>query len=375
MSTREQLKRTFGTHIDITYEGDIKRTVIKPLHARVLESGSRLTKEACCRATANFLEMVREVPWNKLVKNYMVQNLIALAILYKAGEPEITEFINKVDSLINPEGERPQPFSETIISQETVAIAQPLSYTIHHGDTLFSIARRFGVSVGAILEANTWIKDRNVIYSSQELTIPGIVSPEISAKDDYRPIVGKPPIYKMTEKDISFLNWLNSTHSYWQDWNRYNQRVYIPDWVYQYAKTAEVASDGHCNWTYLVGIGLTETGYFRGSQWNPEAISSAGARGIMQFMPGTFVLHAPYEDANPENPKDNMIAACNKIIFQKLTGEETQAGWVENFLGNGPTGAMWNAHRAQANNSWLLSRELDHLETMFDTLYERVISE
>lgn len=227
----------------------------------------------------------------------------------------------------------------------------------------------------ALIQANPWIENRNLIYAGQELIIPGVTSPETPVKDEYRTIVGIPTTYKMTERDISFLNWLNSTHLNWRDWNGYKQQIYVPDWIYQLAKTAEVASNGRCSRNQLVGVGLTETGYFKGSQWDPQTVSYAGARGIMQFMPGTFILHAPYEGANPENPKDNMIAACNKIVFQRLTEETTQTGWAENFLGNGPTGAMWNAHRGQANNSWLLFQTLEEYERIFNGMYETTVNE
>lgn len=191
----------------------------------------------------------------------------------------------------------------------------------------------------------------------------------------YRTIEGSPPTYKLTERDISFLNWFNSAHLNWRDWNGYKQRIYIPDWIYQLAKTAEVASNGPCSWNQLVGVGLTETGYFKGSQWDPETLSYANAKGVMQFIPGTFKVHAPYEGADPYDPKDNMSAACNKIIYQGLVNEATQEGWVRNFLGDGPTGQMWNDHLDQANNSWLLFKTLEEYERIFNGMYETTVNE
>lgn len=390
----EHFRCVFGRKLDrkteVYQEGDITRTVEITPFGRTWRKGVQLGKEASLgalragrkatgRAVRDLNEVGGRVFSKEIAGNYTVQNILGLGLVcFIAWErygdrPEVQEIISRVNSFLHP------PSSETTITPEATveatAIAQPLSYTIQPYDTLFSIAQRFGITVNAIMEANPWIEDRNRIYPGRDLDIPGIVSTETPAKDEYRIIVGRPPTYKMTERDISFLNWLNSTHSYWRDWNGHLQRIYVPDWVYQYAKTAEVASEGRCRWTHLVGTAFTETGYFKGSQWNPEAVSRAGARGIMQFMPGTFALHAPYEEADIEHPKDNFIAGCNKIYFQGLTKEETQESWAKNFLGNGPTGAMWNAHWAQANNSWLLFKGLEGHEAMFNTLYEQVINE
>lgn len=46
-----------------------------------------------------------------------------------------------------------------------------LLYTVQAGDTLFSIAQRFGVSLDDVVEANN-IENPDVIYEGQTLTIP-----------------------------------------------------------------------------------------------------------------------------------------------------------------------------------------------------------
>lgn len=46
-----------------------------------------------------------------------------------------------------------------------------LLYTVQAGDTLFSIAQRFGVSLDDVIEANN-IENPDVIYEGQTLTIP-----------------------------------------------------------------------------------------------------------------------------------------------------------------------------------------------------------
>ncbi len=47
----------------------------------------------------------------------------------------------------------------------------PLIYTVQQGDTLFSIARQFGVSVDELIELNN-IANPDVIYVDDTLTIP-----------------------------------------------------------------------------------------------------------------------------------------------------------------------------------------------------------
>ena len=46
-----------------------------------------------------------------------------------------------------------------------------LIYTVQAGDTLFSIAQRFGVSLDDVIEANN-ISNPDVIFEGETLTIP-----------------------------------------------------------------------------------------------------------------------------------------------------------------------------------------------------------
>lgn len=51
-----------------------------------------------------------------------------------------------------------------------------MQYTIKRGDTLYSIAQQFGVTVAAILAANPDITNPNLIYPGQRITIPSGVT-------------------------------------------------------------------------------------------------------------------------------------------------------------------------------------------------------
>ena len=68
------------------------------------------------------------------------------------------------------------------------------TYIVRPGDTLFSIARRFGVSVGAILAANPYLSNPNFIYSGERLVIPGrqgVAYPPPSAPTSPAPVSGQ----------------------------------------------------------------------------------------------------------------------------------------------------------------------------------------
>lgn len=54
------------------------------------------------------------------------------------------------------------------------------SYTVQPGDTLFSLARRFGTTVGALAAKNA-IADPNLIYAGQTLTLPSAAPATVAA--------------------------------------------------------------------------------------------------------------------------------------------------------------------------------------------------
>ena len=47
------------------------------------------------------------------------------------------------------------------------------TYVVQKGDTLFFIAKRFGVSLDALIHANPQIRDPNLIYPGDVINIPG----------------------------------------------------------------------------------------------------------------------------------------------------------------------------------------------------------
>jgi LysM repeat protein len=53
--------------------------------------------------------------------------------------------------------------------------ADPIVYVVRQGDTLYSVARRYGITVSAIMQANG-LQNPNRIYAGQRLVIPGATS-------------------------------------------------------------------------------------------------------------------------------------------------------------------------------------------------------
>lgn len=64
--------------------------------------------------------------------------------------------------------------------QERAALTEPRRYTVEKGDTLFSIARNFGLTVPQIMAANPCIKDEDTIYAGEVLLLlPGDVAEKL----------------------------------------------------------------------------------------------------------------------------------------------------------------------------------------------------
>lgn len=89
-----------------------------------------------------------------------------------------------LQSLINANPQIEDPniiFPGQVICIPSAAPGLPCSngqvYRVVRGDTMFEIARRFGVSLDALIGANPQISDPNLIYPGQEICIPGLPGP------------------------------------------------------------------------------------------------------------------------------------------------------------------------------------------------------
>lgn len=71
-----------------------------------------------------------------------------------------------------PTGGGSSSSSSSSASSSTSASGTPSTYTVQRGDWIYAIARKFNVSVAALLAANPGIRP-NLLYPGQQLNIPG----------------------------------------------------------------------------------------------------------------------------------------------------------------------------------------------------------
>ena len=71
-------------------------------------------------------------------------------------------------------GGRPKVVNKVVLLpvEETAGDASGGTYTVKRGDTLWGIAKRFGVNLTALIAANPQIKNPNLIYPGNEVRLP-----------------------------------------------------------------------------------------------------------------------------------------------------------------------------------------------------------
>ena len=79
--------------------------------------------------------------------------------------------VTSTTGLVQQPPEPPQPPPTSSTRPDDREIGGQLLYTIEQGDTLYSIARQFGVNVDALIEINN-IANPDVIRAGDELFIP-----------------------------------------------------------------------------------------------------------------------------------------------------------------------------------------------------------
>ena len=57
-----------------------------------------------------------------------------------------------------------------------VSAQETISYTVQAGDSMWKIAEKYQVGVSEIISSNSQIKNSNLIYPGQKLTIPTMKS-------------------------------------------------------------------------------------------------------------------------------------------------------------------------------------------------------
>lgn len=139
------------------------------------------------------------------------------------------------------------------------APTQALVHTVARGDNLWSIARFYGVSLSALVSANG-IGNSSRIHPGQQLTIPGAAPMAAPAAPAPAPAPAAAPATP------AMSAWMASVVA-----ARDGMRQLIAE---------EAAAAG-------VPVSLALAVAWQESGWRQEVVSSAGAVGVMQLMPGT----------------------------------------------------------------------------------------
>lgn len=183
------------------------------------------------------------------------------------------------------------------------------------GETLLGLAVRYGSSAGAIAQANA-VANPNLIRSGQRLTIPGRAAPARGTAGG-TPAGG--PVGGGARDDIGAL--LESISQ------RYSM-----------------------NPAFVKAVAWQESG------WNPQAVSSASAVGVMQVLPSTgqFVGdHLVGRSLDLHDPADNIEAgvAFLRYLYRLTDGDvdHTLAGYYQGLRSVAENG-MYDDTRRYADN-------------------------
>ena len=232
------------------------------------------------------------------------------------------------------------------------------SYTVQAGDTLWTLARRFGVSVDSLADRNG-ISNVHHIRSGSQLQVPGSSGATSSGSSSSSgPVRIVQPGETLLEisietgvlmRSIAAANQLRSyDHIY------AGQRLTIPDAGATSTSTSadpapavsappvdasreevgalidRIAGQYGFSPRFIKAIAMMESG------WNNDVVSSAGAVGIMQVLPSTGEFVSKYLVGRPldlRDPADNVTAGTAYVAYLwRLTGgdvDKTLAGYYQ----------------------------------------------
>ncbi len=263
--------------------------------------------------------------------------------------------------MASPPPARRRTPTRALVSVLTVAallFSGSASYTVRAGDTLWTIARRFGVSVSALASANS-VSNPNVIHPGTQLQIPrGSVSSSTAASSGGNvhvvapgeTLMGISIRYGIKMRDIAAANGFTNLH-----WVYAGQRLRIPSGP-TVSASAPAPAPAASSSAPLVVTSRTDVGAmleqtarsygfnpafvkavaYQESGWNQSARSSAGAIGVMQVLPSTGDFVERYVVGRPldiYDTQDNITAGVAFLSYlYRLTGgsaERTLAGYYQ----------------------------------------------
>jgi LysM repeat protein len=203
------------------------------------------------------------------------------------------------------------------------------SYVVRPGDTLSGIARRLGVSVAALTDANG-IRDPNRVYAGSSLSVPGGVAAAsapaagrahvIASGDNLSRIATR---YGTSIGAIVAANGLRDPNHL-----RIGARLTIPGGgsggglpARLLGSPARLALIPHFQrWAVANGIdpALVMAVAWHESGWQNDVVSSAGAMGIGQLLPGTATFVSQEligVQLDPRVPADNIRMTARYLRF------------------------------------------------------------
>jgi LysM repeat protein len=214
------------------------------------------------------------------------------------------------------------------------------SYVVRPGDTLSGIARRLGVSVASLSDANG-IRDPNRVYAGSSLSVPGAAVASAPAAGRTHTVVAGDNLSRIATKYGTSVGAIVTANGMGDPNHlRIGARLTIPGGgsggglpARLLGSPARLALIPHFQrWASANGIdgALVMAVAWHESGWQNDVVSSAGAVGIGQLMPGTarFVsqelIGVPLE---ARIPADNirMTARYLRFLITRAGGDVDMA--------------------------------------------------
>lgn len=232
-----------------------------------------------------------------------------------------------------PAERTPDPAPDAAATAEPAA-SEAWQYTVLAGDTMFGVARRFGVAVQALLAANS-LTNPNLIQIGQVLTVPGPLAipngterPSIGAEIVPRPTPYPPPVTPPTPPA-----------------GPVGSGAALPAGLFGRSATdpARLAmTPSFDRWAthYRIDRNLLKGMAYVESSWRVDALSSAGAVGVGQLMPATSAWIASHligdPTLDPHRADDNirMSARYVRYLIDELGVEDRAIGAYYQGIGS-----------------------------------------
>lgn len=237
----------------------------------------------------------------------------------------------------------------TLLTVAALAVSGGASYTVRSGDTIYDLARRFGVSVTQLADANG-MTDASYVRAGDVLDIPGGAGGAAtggSSSHVVKPgetLLGISITTGVLMRDIAAASGLDDRDAIYA-----GQSLTIPAAAVAPASasapSSPLASASQAEVGAIIERVAVQYGFsprfvkavaWQESGWNNRAVSSADARGIMQVLPSTGDFVSRYVVGRPldlRNPEDNVVAGTAYLAhLWKLTGgdpEKTLAGYYQ----------------------------------------------